>query len=892
MLLPALLAVAVPLAWEARAADVGQAAAEAPSDEASLIPLLAQLGDDSFLVREKAMEQLWRMGSRALPALRKVEAGADPEASDRARELILYISAGVLFDSPGEVKELVLKFSQSDVDEKIAILNKLLRLEQWRQVLYLSRLEKNPGIRDRMSSLVRKVGLHALRQAIIRDDDALAGEILDLLGDDLQSMFMRAWYECHRGNLGQELEKAAAITGKQGSLWRMSLHRASGNTKAAIQEAQAAGEQQLANAWRVLEGDAMPWLRNSDPDQGRDAIYEMGCAIQVSRLQGKQKKLQADLDALLKLADDSRSALRVIAGLGANGYRDEALVLLRKHYPDAAFDYYDAIEMPQLALEILGIPGEAKPPYTDWVRKFTAEAIEEDDEDLYGRLTMLAGFLAARGEHEHALPVLEPMMTALEEEGADVWFKLLAHMRSYGLAAEAVHFIKHRGNEHDEADAGVRFLLDHMDDESRALVWEHLKKRNKRDINRALDELVLLSGLVTGSGDNAAGLHKTLLEEAGQMGPDDQQALLSALYEFCVSRNDLASASEMADRLAHLNETWAERKNHLDENLMRWAKVEPVFAEKAKNKPHDFHNLIKWHIALRKLGRDDDAGEAYRKAMLLSFGEAAILNYWGLLLNAAGFEKEAAGLWIQAAVSAHATDSEDLGYDYAMLYLADHNRQLYRDGEWKRAAAIGEVVSRIYMRGISNESNLLSVLKIRHHSEFSQGVLLLRQGRRQEGIERLDMARRMIPGDGLLADDFFPLIRKENLGEIYDQWFEESYRQVEAACKLYPGSHNSHNTAAWLAARAVRKLEAAHAHAEQALKMRPRQGAYLDTMAEVWFARGERDKALEWSRQAIDASLSSADGNPRSEGYVFANFQQLTKQYEYFKNSPLPGEAR
>ena len=889
LLLLVLLGVITLVARETRAEDLDRAAAEGSGNTVNPVILAAQLADESFLVREKAMEEIWRLGVEALPTLHQVVAGGDPEAADRARELILYISAGVLFDSPEEVKALVLGFFKSTSDDKVVIIKKLMQLKQWKQVLYLTKLEKDPKFRSSTSRLIAQVASIALRQAIVNGDARLAEEIMGLLGDDHRSMLIRAWIYCHHGKLEQELEKAAGITGKNGNLWRMSLHRASGNISAAINEAQKAGEHELADAWRVLEGDALPWLVNNNPKQGRDAIYKLGCAIQVSRLQGKDREAQSAVDALLKLADDPFSATRVMNSLAVNGYRDESLELLRKHHVNAAFDYYDSIEMPELSLEMLGIAKDAKPPYLNWVRKFTDKAIEEEEKNLYDTLIMLAGFLAERGEREHAIPVLEPMMSALEEDGADVWFSLLDDMQAVGLGAEAIHFIKERGNEDGEADMGVRYLLGQMEVESRDQIWGALKKRNQDELAKALDELALLAGLVADPDDDAARLHQTLLDETP---PGRRPALMKALYEFCENRNDFALASSIADQMALENESWLEQKNHLDESLLRWEEIEPVYAQKAQSNRHDFHNLIKWYMALRKLGRDQEATEAYKQAMLLSIGKSSILNYWGLLLNAAGFEKEAAGLWTHAALLAHVEDPKDTGYDYAMYYLAANSLPLYRNNEWKRAAAVSEVVLRIHMGGVSNQIDMRSLFTARHRTELCRGMQLLRAGNKVAGIKKLDMARRLIPGDGLLADDFFPLIREEKLGKVYDQWFEESYHHIEAACELYPDSHNSHNTAAWLAARAVRKLDGAHAHAVSALKARPKQGPYLDTMAEVWFARGEREKALEWSRKAIASSISGAHGKPRSRRYVFSNVEQLTKQYEHFKNDPLPNGAR
>ena len=191
------------------------------------------------------------------------------------------------------------------------------------------------------------------------------------------------------------------------------------------------------------------------------------------------------------------------------------------------------------------------------------------------------------------------------------------------------------------------------------------------------------------------------------------------------------------------------------------------------------------------------------------------------------------------------------------------------------------------MRGRTGSSVNL-ILRMRFYAEFCKGMILLKKGQKSTALAKLDAARKLIPGDGSLADEFFPVLRKEDIGKHYDEWFDDSYRHVLAACKLYPEAHNSQNTAAWLAARAVRKLDAAQAHSEAALKIRPNQGAYLDTMAEVWFAKGNRAKAVEWSEKAVAGSISNAQGNPRTESQVITNYKQLYKQLERFKSEALP----
>ena len=89
----------------------------------------------------------------------------------------------------------------------------------------------------------------------------------------------------------------------------------------------------------------------------------------------------------------------------------------------------------------------------------------------------------------------------------------------------------------------------------------------------------------------------------------------------------------------------------------------------------------------------------------------------------------------------------------------------------------------------------------------------------------------------------------------------------------FPMDDNIRNSAAWLAARSKRRLDDAEKESIEALRLRPNQSAYLDTMAEIWFARGNREKALEWSEKSI-----------RSEPGATA----LREQYYRFKEEDFP----
>lgn len=883
LLLPVLpLAFAVFLGAGTVHAAPTSAAAEKATPEA----LAAQLSDDSYQVREDAMQVLWSMGEKALPALRRIAGSDDPEASSRARELVFNISAGLLPDSPEKIKALVRQFARSDKDGKIVILRKLANHGHWRQVLHLAKHEKDPATRAQMSAIVRKVTTRATRDAIVQGKLDLATEILELTATDPHSQLMRAWIAKCSGKLDQQLREAKKIPGKKGAMWRLALHRTSGNIPAAIREARKAGLPVFADALTILDGNPRPWLRRQSQQTGADTIYGTACRIQLLRLADKPRKAGHLARKLASMGRDQDTAARAATSLAANGYREQALALIRRHDPDAAFFHYHVAGFPQLSLEVLGIPADAKPPYTAWVKEFTAHAIDEEDDALYRRLVMLASFLVAHGESEHALAVLTPVMQALEADGSDDWFELLPFMVDSGLGAQAIHFLAQRGNEDGEADLGVKKILPRISSKYREHIWTKLKKRNPDDIGKALTELALLSGLVADPENKTAALHKALADEAAGAAANKKLTHLSALFAFAVERHDLATASRMADTLARDNDRWVSSKTRLDTALMRWEKAEPGLAAAAKKNPGSDTALTQWYIALSKLGRKQQAKETYQRALLLSMGDPWILISIGRLLHSSGMKDEATDLWLQAAAVA---DPAAAGFDSAILHLASYGQGLRSENKWRIAASISEVSANMAMRGRSNNT-LQATLRLRFNADFCHGMALLKQGKKSAAIATLATAQQLIPGDGLLADEFFPTLRKYKLGTPYNQWFGQNYRHLDAVCKLYPRAHNAHNTAAWLAARARRKLNAAHAHAVAALSQRPAQCAYLDTMAEIWFARGNRAKAVEWSEKALAASISHAHGTPRRYVRVIESYREIHGQRQRFQNDPLPNK--
>ncbi|MFK7911752.1 MAG: tetratricopeptide repeat protein [Akkermansiaceae bacterium] len=853
--------------------------------EADVQELVAQLAADDFSIREAAMKELWKLGSDSLPALEGIAEGKDPEAADRASELLLYIGAGVLHDSPEDIKKMVLEYSRTTMEKKLGILRKLTEQGHWRQVLHLANMEKVERTKKRIFEIVQKYAGDAARKALAVGDMDLVGEIIELLGDSDQALVMRAWYYKQRGQLAAQMQEAEKTPGKEGSRWRLALHRADGNIAGALKEAKALGDARLVAAFQLLQGDPIPWLLADTPTKVKlDPIIEMARRIQIAKLRGENKKAGIMARELDQMARSSSTNHRVISALAGTGFRDMAIDLMVRREPLTAFGYFDNMESPEKALKILGIPNDASAPYSEWVKKTTAEALEDEEYLTYSKLMMLASFLVRHGEGEHALAVVKPLMDALEEDGSDVWFDLIYSMSIYDLGKEVLHFVEKRGNEDGEADKAVKKIFRNVSEGSVVDIWKALQKRNDQKLDKSLHQIAILSGLLEDADNEVAALEKELLAAAKEDKDVDETARFSAVFAFALTRGDMETCLKMSNEKAAGSPTWLKAKRYYDKELFNWAEMQAYYEDLVKKEPGNYRSAVYLYIALRKQGKEAKTKGMMERIRMLSMGDAGVLSAVASEFYKVGFYKEATELWIQTLVMAEPGKSH---FDAAVVALSENPQHLYDSEQWKRSAAFAEVHVELLLRGTSDAS-INDMLRTRFRVELARGMHQLKNGDRKQALVTLDTARKLVPGDGTLADHFFPLLSKAEIGKTYDQWFEESYRHVEKAAKRYPGSHNTHNTAAWLCSRSVRKLDEAERHSAKALKIRPHQGAYLDTMAEVWFARGNREKAVEWSQKAVDASRRLPQSVFRMRKFVFLNYQQLQLQFDRFSNDPMP----
>lgn len=123
-------------------------------------------------------------------------------------------------------------------------------------------------------------------------------------------------------------------------------------------------------------------------------------------------------------------------------------------------------------------------------------------------------------------------------------------------------------------------------------------------------------------------------------------------------------------------------------------------------------------------------------------------------------------------------------------------------------------------------------------------------------VETLERAKGMDPG-------YWETYSTLSYVYVKTQRDREAIAEGEAALRLNPADAQTYNNLAWLYAtstdRAIQNLDKAKLYAESAVRLtRETQAAYLDTLAEVYVRRGERQRAAEQLRKAIAVSPNAA----------------------------------
>jgi tetratricopeptide (TPR) repeat protein len=822
-------------------------AAPAPRPtQAEIDQWINQLGDSAFVVREKATHKLWEAGDYAEAALKKAAKSDDPEVSRRAREVLDKFQWGLYPNTPKEVADLITAYQNPDPSpdkgpparQKADVIRKLLHAGPYgvKAVRRLSLVEPASEVREAVFADLRKELPVFLTDGKYDTVEVLleAGALSKSMGPGDLAAF---WYL--RGKPESTIERWQMLA-SDGDQRRASevlayLYRARGDLAAARKAADKAHHRQLLESllyeaadWKALA--AKPSLDNAEGDMEKAAFRAA-----YNRLAGNDKEMQAALDEVRKLAE---------AAAGS----EETLFLAAK-----AFLLNDK---PQEGLEWLGQSNHGPERFEVLVTQYRyPEAMALVDaakttgsRDLQALELLQARTLHQLGDKDKAQAIFKRYADQIKEGHNDdeVVHLLLETEHRLGLKDQAFEHCARALELHgaDPMKGSIRSLLAKVfpDKVDAAIVWWTVLRR-KYAAEKFPESLSRLRKLLEGK--LAVKEVEELLEES-EKGADGLGEAMRANAQVAVAR--AAGHPELAER----------------------------YLEKA-SQPEAITVLGDLYAAK---GRWEQAVKAYRRAWGLNKEQPLPLLLAGIALQRSGKEEEGKQL-IELAHTIPLGDAEARSALLQELSRRELSEAAHREAELLRVVAMpdslyfGTALRRLALDAILKkdyaaavrfyEQSMLRCLS--RSTVFVQpgayvgvpGMIHrlkaeahLAAGELGAAKKEITLAQTVLPGNIDLAIQLLPGLEKRGLAKEADALFREVLAVHEKLCKTYPKCAWMHNSVAWMSACCHRELDGALAHAKQAVELAPEAPAYLDTLAEVHFQRGEKDEAVKLQKRVIE----------------------------------------
>lgn len=828
------------------------------------------------------------MGESALPALKVAAAGKDPEASRRSRDLLRKIQLGIMPDSSPKIAELVLRYDRGSTHDRLLVIQELRKQKAWRQILKLYELEESEESLAILEDATRGVAIEAARSCLASDTPDVAGAFAYLAMGRPASTERMATASLHRalGSLDEELRKPVEGDKKEQALRRYPLLAVAGRTLEAARAAEQAGLPVHAARLHLLAGNPLPWLMVEPGPQRSSPSPALGLYREFVIRRWGQGASEAhpprELRRLALAEDDEDGRLQQLRLLFLAGDAQEAEKRLRAIDPRAAFHYLESAERVDEALRVLGMD-PAKPDFAAWAMKRFRVLIDDPDseEGELLELSLLGYFLEKRGLLDELREAFVAPLGELAQADPEGFTRVAASLLSGPFDALELPVVE------PVLEAADRFA---GDDEGRWLELVGTLFEEREGTDRLWSWL--------GRIDPAARPSDRLRKLSRILGlladPTDERAVFFEKSWKEVSRMDLAGRGEMIACLVDLADQSGDSENFLrgmdllerdgpedagrrfkGEHLAatgRWKEAAEEWMKLARLQPSDAAYRAYAAACYRRSGDEPAAAKQERHAELLALGVTVAQFQCAEAFGAAGDFRRAALWWRRAGTECTLASG---AFDAVVIRLGE---QAQAEGDWRLAAAISEAQAFKHAQALGEgfpqalAFSVAASLRLRIEADLARAFSCLERDR-GNAVREMERVAAMPYADIALADHFFAPMRAAGLVDLHDRSFERIWHHLVGGIEAYPENDNARNSAAWLAARANRRLDEAEKHLSKALEIHPRQAAYLDTMAELRFVRSDRKGAVAFSARALREDSGDI---------------QLLRQHQRFRNAPFP----
>ncbi|MFD2255986.1 tetratricopeptide repeat protein [Luteolibacter algae] len=842
---------------------------------ADIATLIAGLSDDSFQKREEATRELWKIGSLAIPALRDAANSDDPEISLRATDILEKVELKITPETPDDILQLIQKYREASQNQKSNYLSLLKRKGAFFQVLKLYSMER-PELKMSLASSILGVAISGARESLIDGDANSAIELLRISAGNHNDLMALACVYRNSGLLDEQLENLDPPENVPTEVWKSILLQAKGDLEEIIAYAKATDQVQLLAAMRVLSGDPVLWLEQNGLGDDRQQAPEAYTAVALKRWKGKtvRKSDLTPLEAMLESGNIEEKA-HGISALASLGILPALERIEAKDSPSTAFAYFLSQERIPEALEALGLDPEM-PDFEGWVAKrFELLTGDEDRHELSlsaeDELLLLAGFLERRGLHEGLSKSYGKRLSKYAQDNQNHFLDFLRNL--FDPKSGAPEFAARAAAEWAGEDKArwEEILIVACGEEEITEKWLGMLAAIEPDLTGK--DLLNVAMALFQISNSPGGLREEWLGKAWNfletLDDVSRREYIQAIRILCVDQGDVENALKAWDRLSP-EEKSSSMWGSIDKYLSaagRWQDAAEILRKnesKRISRSPEIHAYLA--VNLRRAGMEKEAKIHDQWAEKLALGYSASYTRIAAYYSYGGDHVRAAEWSRKAVIQADVHDGDFVNT------LDGYASAMFQGKDWRIAASCYEALVQVYAAQEYVEGSLLSFSKARLNADLAKALAILPQDKKG-ALALLNQIHANFMTDGVLADDFFPLVREAGLLEEHKVWFEKSWQKISEVAEKYPASDNTRNTAAWYASRAGLQLDAAQKLLQVAIDRSPEQPAYLDTMAEIKFAQGDRSSAIAWSDKAV-------------------KFQPLDpmirRQNERFKFDPLP----
>lgn len=848
---------------------------------------IRRLASESYAERVDATRQLWAEGASAKADLLKAARSRDPEVAMRARDLIRKINLGIEPDTDPKIIELTDNYRTASATEKNTIYHELRSLRAWRQILRLYAIETDMTLKTNLARMIDSIALVAARERIAKGDNDGALEYLEMARDTENGLIAIAAFHRASGTLEGEIEALGEPTDANAWLWQAAMHRAAGDADAAATAARKAGNERVAATMDMLMGNPLPWLKHAGSEQqGQDAMVARYAQAAAARWRGEP--WSAELNQIRRQLRSTEDATRMaaISHLFLLGDVEPAWKHFADEYPEEAFASFDSLERLDEALAVVGVdgePSEIKKSLLDLLSKVCVppgKALDDEEirENVLTQCVGICGFLERRGMASLLDEVVLPKALKFAEIHQSRFIDLISGFFGVSGSRSAAPELALRiasAWAGDDPERWNEMRIAAFGDEHEYMLWWELLQEVDDKAPPALRMQAMLA--IFGYTRDREELYQSWIDAIWAHAADaDRAATVLPLFGFLsatVTDIDLFQRIRSVRAVDNPVEDDAESSQVnllVDAALGHWDDVAELFLQQiavlaqrgdARAELHAYAS-----VSLRNAGRVEDANAHESWVESLALGDART-NLAVAQAFAFGRDYDRAFHWYRRAVMESAP-----GDNRFRQALDGYLVELLERRDYALVASCSEVLA----QWESKEPNFgfapAMLVRIRQQSDFGRAMAMLTD-RRSEAISLLRSAHGIAPTDGALADHFFPSLLESPLQELRKELFEISWRKITANLTRFPDADNTMNTAVWFASRAGLRLEEAKVMQQRALKLWPRSAAYLDTLAEVYFALGNRREAVRLGRLALR--------------YI-PHDPMIIRQHERFLNGELP----